>query len=181
MENRLRRLVTESEDVEPGPGTAAVAIVFENFSHVLLVKRKYREDDPWSGQVAFPGGKWRDSDKSLVDTALRELEEETGLSRQAVEVVGPMSVVSPANAPWLKVKPVLCRAVQHREVHPGPEIEKVFWAPLNQLSKKTVKVYSKYLQKEIETLAYFYGGEIIWGMTARLLDKLENASVFSPG
>ncbi|MDG6898398.1 MAG: CoA pyrophosphatase, partial [Nitrososphaerota archaeon] len=46
---------------------------------VLLIKRSEREGDPWSGQVAFPGGKKDRNDGSVVDTAIRETMEEVGI------------------------------------------------------------------------------------------------------
>ncbi|MEM2035144.1 MAG: NUDIX domain-containing protein, partial [Candidatus Caldarchaeum sp.] len=70
-----------------GRSYAAVAIILRNLDRspeVILVKRASRLDDPWSGQIAFPGGRRKPSDQSLVQTALRELKEETGVGEEAV-------------------------------------------------------------------------------------------------
>lgn len=174
MEDKLKQLVDESEDVRPGPGTAAVAIVTNNFYEVLLVKRIVREGDPWSGHVAFPGGKWRPEDDSLIATALRELAEETGLRQEDVEIIGPLKHVSPANMPSLKVKPIIFSLLRETNIKPGPEVEKVFWAPLKKLQRKVLKVYSRHLGRERLTIGYVYGDEIVWGMTARLIDRIIN-------
>lgn len=175
MENRLRNLVQAETDLNPGPGTAAVAVVTKAGPHVLVVKRAVREDDPWSGQIAFPGGRWKTGDRSLLETALRELEEETGMPSDAVEVLGPMKPVSPANMPTLKVLPFLLLHLCETALKPGAEVEKVFWLPLKQLEKGNFTVYSRSLGRELTTVGYRYRSEVIWGMTARLLEVLEQA------
>ena len=46
---------------------------------VLLVQRKISESDPWSGHMAFPGGKYEEEDGNLLNTATREVMEECGI------------------------------------------------------------------------------------------------------
>src|SRR5439155_2246442 len=81
----LSRTVTEPE--------AAVAIVRarEPEDSVLLMRRTVREGDSWSGQWSFPGGRCESSDRSPLDTALRELAEECGvpLPRESLETALP--------------------------------------------------------------------------------------------
>ncbi|MCS7110236.1 MAG: CoA pyrophosphatase [Candidatus Caldarchaeum sp.] len=173
MENRLKTLTTPTAEVEPGPGTAAVAVVAAEGFRVLVVKRVVRSDDPWSGQIAFPGGRWKPSDTSLFETALRELEEETGVHRDFVKAIGPMQSISPANMPTLKVQPFLFTLQKKADPRPGPEVQKVFWLPLKGLEKKTFTVYSSYLRREVTTSGYDYGGEVVWGMTARVIERFE--------
>ncbi|MDJ0271583.1 MAG: CoA pyrophosphatase [Candidatus Caldarchaeum sp.] len=175
MENKLRKILANSDDVEPGPGTAAVAIVLREGPEVLLVKRVEREGDPWSGQVAFPGGRWRPGDMDFIATALRELYEEAYLPAEAVGFIGFLETVSPRNVPTLKVKPVVFRLLHDVSPHPGAEVSKVFWLPLTNLPMFYAKVYSRHLNREVVTEAYSYGGELIWGMTARLISVLQSA------
>ncbi|MCP5209018.1 MAG: CoA pyrophosphatase [Hahellaceae bacterium] len=62
---------------------AAVAIVITTKTEkpeVLLIKRAIRDGDPWSGDIAFPGGKQQTEDRNTCQTALRELFEETGIT-----------------------------------------------------------------------------------------------------
>ncbi|MEM0440842.1 MAG: CoA pyrophosphatase [Candidatus Caldarchaeum sp.] len=172
MESRLKLLTEDIDEFVAGPSTAAVAIVIKPGPFILLVKRVVREDDPWSGQIAFPGGRWNHEDRSIVETALRELEEETGLSREAVEVLGQMRSITPANMPTLKVRPVLCKLLTETNLRPGPEVQNVFWLPLHGLRKKVVKVRTRHAPYQRLTLAYIYDGLVIWGMTARLVDRL---------
>ena len=69
--------------------SAGVAVILrgdEDEEQVLLIRRADREGDPWSGQVAFPGGMVNSADKSFEETARREAAEEVGidLSKSAV-------------------------------------------------------------------------------------------------
>src|SRR5436190_24050571 len=66
----------------PGARPAAVSLVLvegAEGAELLFIKRAERAGDPWSGQIAFPGGRRQASDAALVDTARRESKEEVGL------------------------------------------------------------------------------------------------------
>ncbi len=84
---RLRHaLATRPAILAPDDGAprrAAVALVLrrtaDDVVELLLIKRSEREDDPWSGHVALPGGRRDPSDATLQDTAIRETLEETGI------------------------------------------------------------------------------------------------------
>ena len=67
--------------------TAAVAVIFGRAGSFLLIRRVERPDDPWSGQVAFPGGRVEPEDASFSETACREAREEVGLDLKAKATV----------------------------------------------------------------------------------------------
>jgi 8-oxo-dGTP pyrophosphatase MutT (NUDIX family) len=109
MEDRVRemlKLLSTDEDVPLSRNSAAVAVLFKQGGEgpeLLLIKRVSSPNDPWSGQISFPGGRWRFTDKKPVGgLSLRELEEETGISREAVSYVTAMRSVSPRNMPKVK-------------------------------------------------------------------------------
>jgi ADP-ribose pyrophosphatase len=68
---------------EEGVRKAAVALIFRlgenDVPELLFIKRAEYEGDPWSGQIAFPGGRAEARDASLAETAIRETREETGI------------------------------------------------------------------------------------------------------
>ncbi|MCY4094731.1 MAG: CoA pyrophosphatase [Gammaproteobacteria bacterium] len=73
---------------------AAVAVVLHQSSdqtQVLFIKRATVSGDPWSGHMAFPGGHKDDSDRDLVEAAVRETEEEIGLDLRDSCYIGPLS------------------------------------------------------------------------------------------
>jgi len=131
--------------------------------HVLLTERS-EEVNFHKGQVCFPGGTREPSDSSLLQTALREAEEEIGLRAQDVEILGEFDdsvtltsdyVISPFVA--FIPHPYPLRA-------DGREIREIFSVPLSFLMDE-----ANFKQDSYE---YVYDGHIIWGATARILKQL---------
>ena len=79
---------------------AAVALILRETRgddlELLFIKRAARADDPWSGQIAFPGGRHDATDASLEDTAVRETREEVGLElRRDGAIIGVLDELRP--------------------------------------------------------------------------------------
>jgi len=76
---------------EPGERRAAVAVVVllsGDAPRLLLIRRAAAEGDPWSGDLAFPGGRFEPGDANVRETAERETREEVGLDLATAEYVG---------------------------------------------------------------------------------------------
>jgi 8-oxo-dGTP pyrophosphatase MutT (NUDIX family) len=130
--------------------------------HVLLTERS-EEVNFHKGQVCFPGGTREPFDSSLLQTALREAEEEIGVRAEDVEILGELddSVTLTSNyviSPFVAFIP-----------HPYPfkadgrEIKEVFSVPLSFLMDE-----ANFKQDSCE---YEYDGHIIWGATAGILEQ----------
>ena len=102
------RRPVEAEE-EPGVRKAAVALIFrtgqDGSPELLFIKRAEYPGDPWSGQIAFPGGREESGDSSLLETATRETREETGidLGREGL-IIGVLDDLRPRT-----VRPLLIR------------------------------------------------------------------------
>src|SRR3989449_9358950 len=82
----------------PGAPQAAVAVILvedTNGLEVLSIRRAEGADDPWSGQVARPGGRHEPGDRDLLATAIRETQEETGVDLAAAERLGALDDLYP--------------------------------------------------------------------------------------
>ena len=82
---------------------AAVALILretrDDDVELLFIKRATREDDPWSGQIALPGGRHQASDASLEETAVRETREEVGLELDRHgAIIGALDELRPRTA-----------------------------------------------------------------------------------
>src|SRR5208337_658874 len=77
------------------PPDAAVAVIIDpqHEGSMLLIQRTEREGDPWSGQIAFPGGHKASGDRTLLDTAMREADEEVGIALRQHETLGALPPV----------------------------------------------------------------------------------------
>jgi len=150
---------------------AAVAILVkpnDDDLELLLVKRAEATGDPWSGDMAFPGGKKMPEDRSLVDTVAREVLEETGIDLRNAEAVGYMEPLFSSVRKNLRVQPIVYSFQEKPEVHLNYELTKHMWAPLNALRLSRCQT----VVKGWEGPVFRIGGEVVWGLTYRMLEKI---------
>lgn len=174
--DKLRsRLSLKIEAIDENCECAAVGVILtgnENNIETLMIKRHVKHNDPWSGQIAFPGGRFKITDGNLLSTMIREVYEEVGINLSAYgEILGSLSVVSPKNMPNLKVTPYVAVVLRKPIVIPSrEEIEEAFWVNLNELKLGKSEVITSFGPR-IET-GFFYKNYFIWGMTNRILHEL---------
>ena len=76
---------------------------------VLLIRRVTNPKDPWSGDIAFPGGRMEEEDKDFLETALRETFEEVGIPKDKLEVIGVLDLAYTLAGVKYNVAPVVSR------------------------------------------------------------------------
>lgn len=137
---------------------------------VLLIKRIEREGDPWSGNVALPGGFASPGDVDLLDTALRELHEEVGVRLERSDVLGMLTPTSPLNRPEVKVAPYVAYLDQPPRLSLGMEVKEARWARLSEFKPSIVEVEVRGGKMLVE--GFLVEDWVVWGLTARLLKEL---------
>jgi 8-oxo-dGTP pyrophosphatase MutT (NUDIX family) len=176
--DEIRRNLLSVEDamcLEAPAGTAAgvlVPLYFQAGSlHAVFTKR--REDlRRHPGEISFPGGRHDEGEPDLLATALREAEEEIGLARQGVEIVGALTPISTfvtgyAVHPFVGViEPAQGWTLSPREV---AEVLELSLADLRAGYAKRRLVRRGI---PIRTDTYVVGDHLIWGATARILGEL---------
>ena len=170
---RSRLAARERRVVPPGPliqAAVLVPLVDRGGPHLVFAKRT-ETVGTHKGQISFPGGTLDRADASLLDAALRECEEEVGLPRAAVEPLGALDDTETVATqfvitPWVGVvrEPIAW-------LPDGTEIEKVIEVPLAALvDPANVRVEHWERQGVLREIHFFdWGGETIWGATARIL------------
>jgi 8-oxo-dGTP pyrophosphatase MutT (NUDIX family) len=139
---------------------------------VLIQRPDY--DGIHSGQISFPGGKKEPSDKDIIQTAVREANEETGVDPLKISVIGTLTplfipvsnmVVTPVVG-WTEDIPVFVH-------HPG-EVVFLIHADLKKLlDPSIIKMKPFEIHDEMIEIKYFdYDGNVIWGATAMILHEL---------
>lgn len=128
-----------------------------------------------AGQVAFPGGKIDERDRSATAAALREAEEEIGLPVAAVEVLGTLDDYLTSTG--FRVTPVIGVIPSNWEANPDPnEVEAVFEPPLDFLMAPVNR--ERHHRDWNGTRRYYYAmpwqGHYIWGATAGMLKLLSD-------
>ncbi|GGK65200.1 coenzyme A pyrophosphatase [Amphritea balenae] len=142
--------------------------------HVILTRRA-NHLNTHSGEIAFPGGKRDDTDPDLLFTALREAEEEVGLSPSQVEVLGPLGMVLSKH--MLQVTPFVGIIAADTVLTPNlDELDRIHRVPLSFFLQDqrhhTDAINFKGMTHYVP--AYEYEGDIIWGLTAYMLVELLN-------
>jgi 8-oxo-dGTP pyrophosphatase MutT (NUDIX family) len=161
------------------PVKSAVLVLFyekEDRIHLVLILRK-KYLGVHSAQVSFPGGKQDPEDQDLEHTALRETEEEVGVKKEDIHIIGPLTdlYIPPSN---YLVQPYVGYLKQAPVFKPEPkEVEEVIEAPLTMLmddaiiGKKKIKVSARNLK--IKYPYFDVKGHTVWGATAMMLSELK--------
>ena len=168
-------------ETEEGVRRAAVALIFRagetGDPELLFIKRAEYPGDPWSGQVAFPGGREEVGDSNLMNTAIRETREETGLDlgRDAT-VIGTLEDLRPQTVrlPDIIVRPFVVLLTRPGELLLSDEVASAFWVPLAALRREESWRETTVLARgiQMERRAFHHEGQVVWGMTERILAQL---------
>lgn len=145
-----------------------------NLRLVLLV----RTDDGGvhGGQLGLPGGQAEPHDDDLLATALREAEEEIGLARDEVEVLGELDPVLSGPSRY-RVHPFLARIPAETAWRPSPdEVVDVLTPRVADLAdpeaRRELRFHSSRWPDGLAVDGIAIGEHVLWGMTLRLLDDL---------
>jgi 8-oxo-dGTP pyrophosphatase MutT (NUDIX family) len=164
--------VLEPSDGAAAPAAVLVAIVDRSEPTVILTERpKFMRRHP--GQISFPGGRIDPGDRGPVEAALREAEEEIGLPRDSVEVIGTADLYRTVTG--YEVTPVVGVVPPDLPLraHPG-EVASVFEAPLHYLldpARQLVRT-AEWQGRERCYFEIEWEGRRIWGATAAMLVNL---------
>jgi 8-oxo-dGTP pyrophosphatase MutT (NUDIX family) len=130
--------------------------------HILFTERS-EEVVFHKGQVCFPGGTREPSDSSLLQTALRESEEEIGIKTKDIEILGELDDMLTFVTDYVISPFVAFISHPHSLKTNGREVKGAFSVPLSFLMDEANFKQDSY--------AYEYEGHIIWGATARILKQ----------
>jgi 8-oxo-dGTP pyrophosphatase MutT (NUDIX family) len=157
------------------PRQAGVLILIypDNESLYTVFMKRAEYDGVHSGQISFPGGRFEEGDVSLGETALRETEEEIGISKKDVTLIGQLT---PLHIPVsnIEVFPFAGYMEKKPVFFSDPfEVEYIIEAGLDYLTDPLIVQKKKMLIREIEIEVPFFNfeGHHIWGATAMILSE----------
>jgi 8-oxo-dGTP pyrophosphatase MutT (NUDIX family) len=169
---------------------AAVAMIIrqsENGPETLFIQRAEHPNDPWSGHMAFPGGRVDPTDETLESAARRETLEEVGLTLRPDMVVGRLHDLYGGRlvAHRMSVSPYVYHHPAPEELSLNYEVADAVWVPLHYLGKpENVEPYVFHLDPlRRESPSFCYESKyIIWGLTYRIVSDFMNLfGVVLPG
>jgi 8-oxo-dGTP pyrophosphatase MutT (NUDIX family) len=176
--DRLRQLLLTPEEAMaievPGRTPAAVLVPLYADSGELHAVFTERPADMrrHAGEISFPGGRPDPGDETLVATALREAEEEIGLPRSDVDVVGALPP-TPTVVTSYRVHPFVGVIRPGHAWTPQPrEVEKVLELSLPALVRGHARQRLPRKGVPIKTVTYTVDDALVWGATARIVESL---------
>jgi 8-oxo-dGTP pyrophosphatase MutT (NUDIX family) len=159
-----------------GQSLAAVSLVFlapeTGPAELLFIERALREGDPWSGHMAFPGGRRDRADADLVATSLRETREEVGL--ELGRPIARLDDFANARAGALVVAPFVYQLESRPTLRPNREVQSTVWIPVPWLVHPDAAVDYE-IARESQKMTFpavRYDRYTVWGLTYRILVNL---------
>jgi 8-oxo-dGTP pyrophosphatase MutT (NUDIX family) len=160
---------------------AAIALVVragaDGEPELLMIKRAAVENDPWSGHIACPGGRFEPDDPNLEFTAVRETHEETGVDIAASgRILGALDDISPLTSllPPIVIRPFVAVVRPDVTIVPSDEVAEAFWVPLASIRGtaawgKGVVPIRGVGDREVDV--FRHGDYVVWGLTHRALTQ----------
>lgn len=178
---RPPRLIEEAPAPSPRAAVAAILRSHVEGPEILLIRRAERLGDPWSGQMAFPGGRASLEDSDLVSTAVRETREEVGLDlRDRAEILGRLDdlpAIARARPTGLVIAPFVFALRKESSLALNHEVAEALWTPLEPLvSGAAATTFAYRLEDQTLSLpALQVGPHVVWGLTYQMLRMLFDA------
>jgi 8-oxo-dGTP pyrophosphatase MutT (NUDIX family) len=161
---------------EKGPGDSDAAPA------LLMMRRAERAGDPWSGHVSFPGGRVGQGDASTRAAALRELQEETGISAaDRILAMGRLSDLLTRehgrHRPMV-VSPYVYRMPCAVALEPSLEAEKLWWEPLSTLVTRELRrpIIWRVAGLPLPLPSVDVSGSRLWGLSLMMVNELIRAT-----
>lgn len=179
--SRAQRVERGDHDLNPGmakpvelvPAAVLVPIVERDDGMTVLLTQRTDHLTAHAGQISFPGGRVELEDVSIEAAALRETEEEVGLSSEHIEIVGKLDIY--VTRTGFEVTPVVGIVTPPFTINPDPfEVADVFEVPLSFVVDPANHQKESRLHKGVERQFYVlpYEDRYIWGATAGMLVNL---------
>ena len=168
-------------DLTEGLKVAAVAAVIRQAPdgvEALFIHRAEDPRDPWSGHMAFPGGRGESGDKDAQAAAIRETREEVGLDLQVIGTplgrLSDVAAVGRGRPLSLVVEPYVFSIEDRPELEPNHEVAEVVWVPLDFLLDRSNRSTIPWQHGEVmvNLPCYRFNDHVIWGLTFGMVDEL---------
>ncbi len=155
------------------PASVLIPVVNRLGMAQIILTRRAQDLTHHAGQVSFPGGKQDEGDATALDAALREADEEIGLRRDQVSILGAMQAHRTVTS--FVVSPFVGLVDANFVARPDPsEVAEVFEVPLDfLLQAENFQIHSRLWRDQRRQFYVIpYGPHYVWGATARILRAL---------
>jgi len=176
VKQRLKQALSQRQKrriVDPGrtPAAVLVPIYYKQGQYYILLIKRTEWVEKHKGEISFPGGARDETDRTLLDTALRESAEEIGLAPAKVEILGELDDEVSVKTNYVITPFVALIPCPYQFKADGKETEEIIEAPISALLELGYSRQELRNGKTVTSYFYNYQGRVIWGATARILNK----------
>ena len=161
---------------DPANSTAAVAMILRQKNttlDILFIKRASHVSDPWSGHIAFPGGRMDPDDPTLQQVAERETHEELNIDLSSGKFLGRLDDQHGrrmTGAPRMSVSCFVYADPDIGQCKPNYEVDACFWVPLDHLTQPKQLTHLTFQEQSYAGIELPPYGTL-WGLTYRFLEN----------
>jgi len=150
--------------------SSVLIIIFGDIPKILMIKKPITMNHH-GGEIAFPGGKISGEDHDLLDTAIRETKEETGIDVKREQIIGQLKSVTTLNSGFT-ILPFICTLNEINKLVPNSEVDEFLEIPLFTFLR-TLENDSDPEHNSIQEMYTFsFENHLIWGASARMLKQI---------
>ncbi len=171
--------IRKERDEERLAAVAAIVRDGEGDAELLFIHRAEDPRDPWSGHMAFPGGRVDPGDRDSLAAAIRETKEELDLDLEGGAILlgelSDVTAVARGRRLGLTIIPFVFELPTDAPLQPNDEVQEALWIPLGFFAKEAGNrstMLWKFGDVEIPLPCFRYEGRLIWGLTFGMLDEL---------
>ena len=149
---------------------SVLIIIFAESPKILMIKKPITMNHH-GGEIAFPGGKISDEDNDLLDTALRETKEETGITVEREKIIGQLEPVTTLNSGFT-ILPFVCILDKIENLTPNSEVDEFLEIPLITFLETLANDSDPEHNSIQEMYTFTFEDHLIWGASARMLKQI---------
>ena len=149
---------------------SVLIIIFAESPKILMIKKPITMNHH-GGEIAFPGGKISDEDNDLLDTALRETKEETGITVEREKIIGQLEPVTTLNSGFT-ILPFVCILDKIENLIPNSEVDEFLEIPLITFLETLANDSDPEHNSIQEMYTFTFEDHLIWGASARMLKQI---------
>jgi len=171
----IERALQKNVDATPSAVLVLLYLKDERLHTLLMLRTPY--EGVHGSQVSFPGGKKEKTDNDLLETALRETQEEIGIRTDQLNILGQLTEVYIPPSKFL-VTPYVAFTEDLGDLNPDPiEVAEVIEAPLLDLLNddfvKEKKLFVRSINSKIKVKYFDVNDHVVWGATAMMISELK--------
>jgi 8-oxo-dGTP pyrophosphatase MutT (NUDIX family) len=166
---------SESSASDLKDAAVLVPIIKKNKEYKILFTKRTNLVESHPNQISFPGGVIEENDKDLLDTCYRETEEEIGLHKDKIDILGELEAKSTSTGYHIHSFVGFLKSIEHLKIN-HDEVERVIFIPIRWLVNPENSYTELFVDKRKQihnVISYkMYKGEKLWGVTASIVMQL---------